>query len=76
MPLELSFEWHPCNIEKTGGKFTNAPNLKGQGGIGDCNNYNVDLMFKGKCRIVEIPKSNHNVAKNQVTSIYFKPTTQ
>ena len=28
MPLELSFEWHLCNIEKTGGKFANAPFLK------------------------------------------------
>lgn len=27
MPLELSFEWHPCKIEKTGGKFANAPNF-------------------------------------------------
>ncbi len=24
MPLELSFEWYPCNIQKTGGKFANA----------------------------------------------------
>lgn len=35
MPLELSFEWYPCNIEKTSGKFANAPYIKWQFKVGE-----------------------------------------
>ena len=41
MPLELSFEWHPCKIEKNGGKFANAQERK----LTKINDLNIGLCL-------------------------------